>query len=119
MLSRSIVDDRMTLNDTLLSVPPPACLERARWRNPSAPEIAKLRELDSHDQRVGRVACVKQQERNRCQLQVARFYEDLVRPGMLLGVQHPRRNQCAPGELDECSRDLAGALGILLVGIVA
>ena len=34
--------------------------------------------------------------RNRCRLQFARFYEDLGRPGMLLGRQRPRRNRDAP-----------------------
>lgn len=97
MLSRCFVDDGRASNDKLSHAPPPACLNPERWRKPFGIETAKVTPGSRCAVANGSDALsIKQRERSRCQLQVARFYEVLVRPGMLLKRQHPRRSHYAP-----------------------
>lgn len=108
MLSRCFKDDVRTSNDKMSNAPPPACLSLRRWRKPTKTEIAKVTQ-DIYCAITGRAYAlsIKQRVRNRCRLQVARFYEDLGRPGMLLNRQHPRRSQYAPeGSEDQKDKSL-------------
>ena len=97
MLSRCFVGDVRASSDKLARAPPPACLNPERWRKPLETETAKVTPGSHCAVASGSDALsIKQRVRSRCQLQVARFYEVLVRPGMLLKHQHPRRSHYAP-----------------------
>jgi hypothetical protein len=97
MLSRCFKGDMRASNDKLTHAPPPACLIPERWRKPLRNETAKVTPGSRSAVIYGSDALsIKQRERNRCRLQFARFYEVLVRPGMLLKRQHPRRSHYAP-----------------------
>lgn len=97
MLSRCFLGDVRASSDKLARAPPPACLIFERWRKPLENEIPKVTPGSPSGIASGSDAqSIKLRVRSRCQLQVARFYEVLVRPGMLLKLQYPRRSHYAP-----------------------
>ena len=97
MLSRCFKGDMRASNDKLTHAPPPAYLALERWRKPLKNETAKVTPGSLSAVVSGSDALsIKQRVRSCYQLQVARFYEVLVRPGMLLKLQHPRRSHYAP-----------------------
>ena len=84
-------------SDKLTHAPPPAVLSSAPWRKQRQTEVAKVTPGFRCATASGSDALsIKQRVRNRCRLQFARFYEVLVRPGMLPNRQHPRRSHYAP-----------------------
>lgn len=97
MLSRCFKGDMRASNDKLTHAPPPAFLKIVRWRKPHKFEAAKVTPGSRSAAAYGSDALsIKQRVRSRFQLQFARFYEVLVRPGMLLNRQYPRRSRYAP-----------------------
>ena len=112
MLSRCFLDDSRASIDKLAQAPPPAFLSLERWRKPLKTEVAKVT-LDLHYATTSgaNALSIKQRERS-CyyQLQVARFYEVLVRPGMLLNRQYPRRSHYAPRNTNGQERPSLGSV---------